>query len=166
MLRELFSLHLRIILRRSCPHDRLPALVFSLRAVLARSPAGAGSLSDRVAAVAALPPGRDRRPRSTCPGLGRSDASRALAQRTVSSVPHLKGARSATVIRLEVRGLVFALVSELTCKSPYLFFPRDIDDSFRIVVKAFAQKTSKSSLEFCPSQQRSGNDDGIRLRTR
>src|ERR1700693_4835586 len=32
---ELFSLSMRIIFRRSCPHGRLSALVFSLRAVLA-----------------------------------------------------------------------------------------------------------------------------------
>src|ERR1700675_2313786 len=38
---ELFALSLRIIFRRSCPHDRLSALVFSLRAVLARGRAGA-----------------------------------------------------------------------------------------------------------------------------
>src|ERR1700687_3717037 len=146
---ELFSLSMRIIFRRSCPHGRLSALVFSLRAVLACRLAGADPLSDRVAAVAALPVGRHRRPWSARPGLGRSDASRATAQRTVSSFPRLKGARSSTVMPLEVRRLVFPVASQLICKFPYLFFPRHIDDSFRIVVKAFAQKSSKSRLEFC-----------------
>jgi hypothetical protein len=79
--------------------------------VLARGRAGADSVSDRVAAVAALPVGGDRRPRRARPGLGRSDASRAIAQRTVSSFPRLKGARSSMVIRLEVCRLVFLLVS-------------------------------------------------------
>jgi len=87
------------------------ALVFSLRAVLARGRAGADPLSDRVAAVAALPVGRHRPARSARPGLGRSDASRAIAQRTVSSFPRLKATRPATVIPLEVRRLVISLAS-------------------------------------------------------
>src|ERR1039458_2194024 len=85
-----FSLRLRIILRRRCPHDRLPAMVFSLRAVLAPGAAGTDPLSHRVVAVAALPPARNRCPRSTRPSLGRRDASRALAERTVSSFANLK----------------------------------------------------------------------------
>ena len=97
MLLELFSLRMRIILRRSCPHDRLSALVFSIRAVLARRPAGADPLSDRVATVAALPRTRGRRPRGTRPGLGRSDASREIAQRTVSSFPRVTAARSTAI---------------------------------------------------------------------
>src|SRR5229473_6334628 len=58
---ELFPLSMRIMFRWSCPHDRLSALVFSLRAVLARGPAGSDLLSDRVAAVAALSADRHRR---------------------------------------------------------------------------------------------------------
>src|ERR1700724_3762748 len=107
---ELFPLSMRIIFRRSCPHGRLSALVFSLRAVLARRPAGADPLSDRLVAVAALPVGRHRRPRSARTGLGRRDASRAIAQRTVSPFPGLKAARS-SVIPLAVRRLVISLVS-------------------------------------------------------
>ena len=86
-------------------------MVFSLRAVLARGPAGADSLSNRVAAVAALPVGRNRRPWSARPGLGRSDASLAIAQRTVSSFPRLKAARPATVTPLKVCRLVIPLAS-------------------------------------------------------
>ena len=45
--------------------------------------------------------------------------------------------------------LVFPAASELICKFPYLFFPRDTHDSFRIVVKAFAQESSEPSLDSC-----------------
>ena len=41
----------------------------------------------------------------------------------------------------------------------YLFFPRGIHDSLRIGVETFPQQIRKSSLEFCPLQGRSGNDD-------
>jgi hypothetical protein len=47
--------------------------------VLARGLAGADTLSHRMVALAALPRGRHRRPRSACLGLGRSDAARAPA---------------------------------------------------------------------------------------
>jgi len=48
------------------------------------------------------------------------------------------------------RQLVFPAASDLICKFPYLFFPRDIHDSFRIVVKAFAQERSEPGLDSCP----------------
>jgi hypothetical protein len=37
--------------------------------------------------------------------------------------------------------LVYPVASQLICKFLYLFFPRDIDDSVRIVVKAVAQES-------------------------
>ena len=107
---KLFPLRLRIMLEKRCRYDCLLALVLSLRAVLALGLAGVDPLSDRVAAVAALPVGRHRRPRSARTRLGRRDASRAIAQRTVSPFPGLKAARS-SVIPLAVRRLVISLVS-------------------------------------------------------
>src|SRR5208283_3082054 len=87
---ELLDLPLRIILRRRCvSYDRLPALVLSLRDVLASSTHGAGTLSHRLAAVAAFPPGGNRRPRSACAGVGRCNAPGALAERTVPAVANL-----------------------------------------------------------------------------
>jgi hypothetical protein len=48
------------------------------------------------------------------------------------------------------RLIIFPAIFQLICKLPYLFFPLDIHDSSRIVVKAVVQKVEKSSFEFCP----------------
>src|SRR5258708_15477283 len=77
-------------IQEEMPHDRLPALVFSLHPVLAHGPGGPDPVSHRVAAIATLPPGRHRCPRSSRPGLGRSDASRAPAQRPIPFFKNLK----------------------------------------------------------------------------
>jgi hypothetical protein len=62
---------------------------------------------------------------------------------------------------------ILPVVLQPICKFLYLFFPRDIQDSLRIVVQAFPQEIGQSRLDFCPLQNRFGNDDdGRRLRTR
>jgi hypothetical protein len=67
------------------------------------------------------------------------------------------GHRKTGVARRLVRGiLLLAIVSQLICNILYLFFPLYIHDSFRIVVKAFAQQVDKSSLEFCPRRETRG----------
>jgi len=63
--------------------------VLSLRRVLACGAVGADPLSDRVAAVAAVPRGRDCGPWRTRAHLGGSDAARALAQRAISAFENL-----------------------------------------------------------------------------
>src|ERR1700690_3061794 len=70
-------------------YDRLLAVVFSFCDVLAAGVVGAGALSDRVAAVAALPNRWNRCPWRSRPGLGRSDVSRPLAERTVPLIARL-----------------------------------------------------------------------------
>ena len=64
------------------------------------------------------------------------------------------------------RLIIFPVAFQLTCKFPYLFFPLDIHDSPRIVVEAVVQESEKLSLEFCPFEKGSGNDDHTWLRTR
>ena len=65
-------------------------MVLSLHSLLALGPASADHLPDRVAALAPLPFSRHSRARSLSPGVGRSNASRAPAERTVSSFQNLK----------------------------------------------------------------------------
>jgi|GEM_PF-4313928 len=50
---------------------------------------------------------------------------------------------------------------QLTCKFPYLFFPRDIDYAFGIVVKAFVQEADKPRFESCPVGDIRGNSEGL-----
>ena len=70
--------------------DRVPTMVLSLHSLLAAGLVGVDHLPDRVAALATLPFSRHSRARSLSPGVGRSNASRAPAERTVSSVENLK----------------------------------------------------------------------------
>ncbi len=65
-------------------------MVLSLPTLLALGAANVGSLSNRVAVVAAIPRGRHSGPWSVSPDLGGSNASCALAERTVSRVRNLK----------------------------------------------------------------------------
>lgn len=69
--------------------------MLSLHRVLAGGTVGAGPLSHRVAAIAALSPSGHRCPRSTGLGLGRSNAPCTFAQRSFSSVPNLRRYRVA-----------------------------------------------------------------------
>src|ERR1700730_11002536 len=58
--------------------------------------------------------------------------------------------------------------SQLTCKFPYLFFPRDIHNAFGIVEKAFAQQIRQPGFELCPLRDGFGNLESLMgwLRTR
>src|SRR5260370_15485300 len=93
-LTELFPFACVSGFRRRLSHGRLPALVLSVRGVVAFGVAGADPISVRVAAFIALPPGWDRRPRSAGPRLGRSNAPRAAAECSVSFLPNLKTGRN------------------------------------------------------------------------
>ena len=66
---------------------------------------------------------------------------------------------------LEAQKATLAVLLQLTCKLPYLFFPRDIHDTFGIVVKAFAQKVGQFGLEFCPLCERMRNKQFLRFGT-
>ena len=49
--------------------------------------------------------------------------------------------------------LVFASSLQLTCKSPYLFFPPDIHHPAGIVLETCARNMHEPSLVFCPFRQ-------------
>src|SRR5271157_1393380 len=66
-------------------HGRIPALVPSLRPLLAAGPAGADPVSDHMGSAAAVPPARHRRARCARSGLGSGHAPRAVAERTVQA---------------------------------------------------------------------------------
>ncbi len=58
------------------------------------------------------------------------------------------------------------IAPQFICNVLYLFFPRYIHDSFRIVVKAFAQRGDESSLEAYARHVRPANGDSEGLRAR
>lgn len=64
-----------------------------------------------------------------------------------------------------VRRLALSSVFQFICKILYLFFPRDVHDSFGIVEKAFAQSIQEADFEFCPFGKRLGNKKFLRLGT-